>query len=166
MDIILNNQDLVKQFMVGVNHLNNIPIDSSSISNKDLKNIKLRLTLTLEKTQELFESFISLDKTSYNFDPLFNILKSKLQNIDIDSLDIDLEKVATTLADLQYISYGTAICLNIPLQECFQEVHKSNMTKLINFTGKPIYRDDGKILYDSSYTPPNIKSILDSRTSD
>lgn len=152
--------------MQGFNQLNDTPLDPDNITTKDLKNTKLRLTLTLEKTQELFESLLDSEDYSYSFEPLFNILKNKIQSIGQENININKECLANTLADLLYINYGTAVWSDIPLQKCFLEVHKANMTKLINFTGSPIYREDGKILYDSSYTPPNIKSILDSHNSD
>lgn len=147
--------------MVGFNQIGETDIDLDEITIKDVKSARLRLTLTLEKTQELFESLLDSDVHYSSFEPLFNIIKSRIQSINQDSLDIKIEDTAKNLADLAYINYGTAVWLNIPLDKCFLEVHKSNMTKLINFTGKPIYRPDGKILYDASYIPPNIKSILD-----
>ena len=165
----LNNQELVKQFMIGFNQIdgsNDYSFNVNDLTFKDIKNTKLRLTLTLEKTQELFESFLSNEFYSYHFEPLFNILKNKIQMVSESNTEINKIDVANTLADLEYINNGTAVWLNIPLQKCFLEVHKSNMSKLINFTGKPILRVDGKILYDTSYTPPNIKSIIDSHTSD
>ncbi len=162
----MNNQDLVKRFMQRLNQTSDEPLDINNITNKDIKNYKLRLTLTIEKTQELFESFLSSDEFSYNFYPLFNIIKNKIKNISEDSLEINKEELAHTLADLSYINYGTSELLNIPLQDCFLEVHRANMSKLDSYTNGPIYREDGKLLYDASYTPPNIKSILDSRTSD
>lgn len=162
----MNNQNLVQQFMQGFNQLNDTPLDPNTLTAKDLKNTKLRLTLTLEKTQELFESLLDSEDYGYSFEPLFNILKNKIQSIGQENININKEYLANVLADLLYINYGTAVWSDIPLQKCFLEVHKSNMTKLINFTGSPIYREDGKILYDTSYTPPNIKSILDSYNSD
>lgn len=156
----MDNQESVKAFMEGFNQLDDKPFDVDNLSPKDLKNIKLRLTLTIEKVQELFSSFLDQSTFTNHFDPFFSLLKNKVVNIQEENVEIDKEYVANFLADLEYINYGTAVLLEIPLQKCFEEVHKSNMTKLINFTGSPIYREDGKILYDASYTPPDIKSIL------
>lgn len=161
----MNNQNLVKQFMEGLNQVNETPLDINNLSSKDIKNIKLRLTLTLEKTQELFEAFLDKEEYSYNIEPLFNIIKKNISYQD-DNFDLNKTDIAHVIADLMYINYGTGVLFNLPLQKCFEEVHKSNMTKLINYTGNPIYRDDGKILYDNSYIPPNIKSIIDSHNSD
>lgn len=71
----------------------------------------------------------------------------------------DLENIAKELADIIYIVCGTAASYGIPLNEVFTEVHRSNMTKLVD--GKPVRRADGKILKPDGWTPPNIKAILE-----
>jgi predicted HAD superfamily Cof-like phosphohydrolase len=70
----------------------------------------------------------------------------------------DLENVAKELADIIYIVCGTAASYGIPLDRVFEAVHSSNMAKLVD--GKPIRREDGKILKPEGWTPPDIKSIL------
>jgi predicted HAD superfamily Cof-like phosphohydrolase len=70
----------------------------------------------------------------------------------------DLENIAKELADIIYIVCGTAASYGIPLDRVFDEVHKSNMAKLVD--GKPVRRADGKILKPEGWTPPNIKKIL------
>ena len=70
----------------------------------------------------------------------------------------DLENIAKELADIIYIVCGTAVSYGIPLDRVFDEVHRSNMAKLVD--GKPVRRDDGKILKPEGWTPPDIKSIL------
>jgi len=70
----------------------------------------------------------------------------------------DLENIAKELADIIYIVCGTAASYGIPLDRVFDEVHKSNMAKLVD--GKPVRRADGKILKPDGWKPPNIKSIL------
>ena len=72
----------------------------------------------------------------------------------------DLVEIADALGDMMYIIYGTAISYGIPLDDIFHEIHSSNMSKL-GEDGKPIRREDGKILKSSNYFPPNIKEILD-----
>jgi predicted HAD superfamily Cof-like phosphohydrolase len=75
----------------------------------------------------------------------------------------DIVGIADALADMIYIIHGTALVYGIPLDEVFDEVHRSNMSKL-DENGKVIYRDDGKVLKGNLYSPPNIKEILDGKT--
>ena len=62
----------------------------------------------------------------------------------------DLENVAKELADIIYIVCGTAASYGIPLDRVFNEVHRSNMEKLVD--GKVVRRDDGKTYCCSSKT--------------
>lgn len=70
----------------------------------------------------------------------------------------DLENVAKELADIIYIVCGTAASYGIPLDKVFDEVHKSNLSKLVD--GKVLRREDGKVLKGPNYIPPNIKKVL------
>lgn len=70
----------------------------------------------------------------------------------------DLVEIADALADLIYIACGTAVSYGIPLDVVFDEVHRSNMAKLVN--GKPIYREDGKVLKPEGWTPPDVERII------
>lgn len=71
----------------------------------------------------------------------------------------DLEKIARELADIIYIACGTACVYGIPLDKVFGEVHRSNMDKL-GADGKPVYREDGKVLKPEGWVAPNIKKVL------
>jgi predicted HAD superfamily Cof-like phosphohydrolase len=64
-------------------------------------------------------------------------------------------KVAKELADLLYVVYGTAVSLGIDAEEAFRRVHDSNMSKL-GLDGKPIVRDDGKVLKGPKYYEPSM----------
>lgn len=70
----------------------------------------------------------------------------------------NIPNLAKELADLMYVVYGTAAAYDIPLDDVFREVHKSNMSKLEN--GQPVFREDGKVLKGSNYEPPNINKVL------
>ena len=74
----------------------------------------------------------------------------------------DLVEVADALGDMLYILCGTIIehGLQYKIEEVFEEIQKSNMSKL-GENGEPIYREDGKVLKGPNYFKPNIKSILD-----
>jgi predicted HAD superfamily Cof-like phosphohydrolase len=71
----------------------------------------------------------------------------------------DLIGVADALADIVYVAYGTALTYGIDLDAVLHEVHRSNMSKL-GSDGKPLIRDDGKVLKSEGYFPPNVESVL------
>lgn len=73
--------------------------------------------------------------------------------------DGDVVNTAKELADILYVVYGTAVEMGIELDEVFDAVHQSNMSKL-GEDGKPIYREDGKVLKGPNYSPPNIEEVL------
>ena len=72
-----------------------------------------------------------------------------------------IENIAKELADILYVAYGTIgeYGLGDKMEKIFDEVHKSNMSKL-DREGKPVYREDGKVLKGPNYTLPDIKSVL------
>lgn len=72
----------------------------------------------------------------------------------------DLVEIADALCDILYIVYGTGITYGLPMKELFDEVHRSNMSKL-GEDGKPIRREDGKILKGPNYFKPDLASIVD-----
>lgn len=71
----------------------------------------------------------------------------------------DLENIAKELADILYIAYGTAATYGFNLDDVFDLVHASNMSKL-GADGKPIVREDGKILKGPNYQAPDIAGYL------
>jgi len=74
----------------------------------------------------------------------------------------DLVEVADALGDQLYILCGTILKhgLQHKIEEVFDEIQRSNMSKL-DSNGRPIFREDGKILKGQNYFKPNIKKILD-----
>ncbi len=71
----------------------------------------------------------------------------------------DIVAVADALGDLDYVVNGAAIEHGIVLPVITAEIHRSNMTKL-GPDGKPIYREDGKILKGEGYEPPKLAPLL------
>lgn len=71
----------------------------------------------------------------------------------------DLVGVADALGDINYVVQGFAIACGIDLDAVTEEIHTSNMTKL-GGDGKPLYRDDGKVLKGPDYRPPNLSKII------
>ena len=81
-------------------------------------------------------------------------LKDAIYNKDGTLVD-----VADALTDLLVVVYGAGHAFGIDLNECFKEVHRSNMSKL-GEDGKPIYREDGKVLKGPNYSEPDLKGIV------
>ena len=73
--------------------------------------------------------------------------------------DKDLIGIADALTDILYVTYGAGHAFGIDLDECFREVQRSNMSKL-GEDGKPIYREDGKVLKGPNYSEPDLKKTL------
>ena len=73
----------------------------------------------------------------------------------------DTVEVADALGDMLYILCGTIIEHGMQnlIEEVFEEIHKSNLSKL-DENGKPIYREDGKVIKGPNYFPPNIEKII------
>ncbi|AGS81018.1 phosphoribosyl-ATP diphosphatase [Caulobacter phage Cr30] len=71
----------------------------------------------------------------------------------------DIVEIADALADIEYFNHGTAVEYGINLDSVFSEVHSSNMSKL-GEDGKPVYREDGKVLKGPNYFKPDIEMVL------
>ena len=73
--------------------------------------------------------------------------------------DNDIIEVADALTDILVVTYGAGIAFGIDLDKCFEEVHRSNMSKLSE-EGKPIYNEYGKVMKGPNYSPPDIKKFI------
>ena len=98
--------------------------------------------------------------------PDFNTRELRLELIaeELDELsdavaDRDMIQIADALTDLLYVIYGAGHSFGIDLDECFQEVHASNMSKL-GENGRPIHREDGKVMKGPGYFEPDLEGIL------
>ena len=85
-------------------------------------------------------------------DEEFNELKEAIDNNDI-------VEVADALTDILVVTYGAGAAFGINLDKCFEEVHRSNMSKLSE-NGKPIYNEIGKVMKGPNYFKPNLKQYL------
>ena len=71
----------------------------------------------------------------------------------------DMVEIADALTDILYVVYGAGHTFGIDLDECFTEVHASNMSK-INEDGTINYDENGKVLKSPGFFPPDLESIL------
>lgn len=91
----------------------------------------------------------------------FNLMKEENEEYLQAAQNKDLVEIADALGDQLYILCGTILKhgLQNVIVEVFEEIQRSNMSKLDD-NGKPIYREDGKVMKSSNYFKPNIRSIL------
>ena len=71
----------------------------------------------------------------------------------------DIKEVADALTDILYVTYGAGHAFGIDLDKCFDEVQRSNMSKLDD-NGKPIFNENGKVLKGPNYFKPNLEKFL------
>ena len=88
------------------------------------------------------------------------LIREEFEELAVATNAMDIVEIADALTDILYVVYGAGHAFGIDLDECYHEVHRSNMSKL-GADGKPIYREDGKILKGPNYFHPNLKDILD-----
>lgn len=91
-------------------------------------------------------------------------LRHRLISEELDELGEAMDKkdllgIADALTDLLYVVYGAGHTYGINLDKCFKEVHRSNMSKL-GPDGKPLYREDGKVLKGPNFIEPNLEKFV------
>lgn len=114
-------------------------VKTSPMNIVDKRLINLRMVLIAEEAGELGAEFLDLLESTDN--------PPKLRNL------------AKELTDLLYVVYGAGQAFGIDLDKCFEEVHNSNLSKLGN-DGRPVYRDDGKVVKGPNYMAPNMRKIV------
>ena len=88
-----------------------------------------------------------------------SLIEEELEELKHAIKEKNLLEVADALTDLLYVTYGAGHAFGINLDKCFNEVQKSNMSKL-GLDGKPIYSDKGKVLKGPKYFKPNLSHFL------
>jgi predicted HAD superfamily Cof-like phosphohydrolase len=105
---------------------------------------------------------LTLDKWPPTEQDLFlrgSLLMEEFHELDdqLMSDPLNKEQIAKELADCLYVVYGTAATFGIDLDTVFGQVHESNMSKLV--AGKPVVREDGKIMKGPNYVAPDLSWI-------
>lgn len=91
----------------------------------------------------------------------FNLMKEENEEYLEAVQNNDVVEIADALGDMLYILCGTILehGLQHKIEEVFDEIQRSNMSKL-GADGKPIYREDGKVMKGPNYFKPNFEEIL------
>ena len=92
----------------------------------------------------------------------YNLMKEENEEYLEAAQKNDLIEVADALGDMLYILCGTILShgMQHKISEVFKEIQRSNMSKL-GSDGKPIYREDGKVLKGPNYFKPDIAAVLE-----
>jgi len=90
----------------------------------------------------------------------YDLIKEELDEFQEALNDKSLQEVADSLTDILYVTYGAGHAFGINLDKCFDEVQRSNMSKL-GADGKPIYNEHGKVMKGPNYFEPNLKKFID-----
>ena len=118
-----------------------------------------------EKVGVFMKTFVQNVKQSSSFSSeKINALRVSLIKEEVDELieamnKKDLVEVADALTDILYVTYGAGHAFGINLDDCFEEVQNSNMSKL-DKDGKPIYNDKGKVMKGPKYFKPDLSKFI------
>ena len=88
-----------------------------------------------------------------------DLIKEELDELKEAITKKDIVEVADALTDILYVTYGAGHSFGIDLDKCFDEVQRSNMSKL-GKDGKPIFNENGKVMKGPNYFQPNLKKYL------
>lgn len=123
----------------------------------------------LKSVEEFHDSFgiknnhaPTVDVSSDQIKLRYDLMKEENDEYIEAAKNGDLVEVADALGDQLYILCGTILKHGMQdiIMDVFDEIHRSNMSKL-DENGKPIYREDGKVLKGKNYFRPDIQKVLD-----
>ena len=114
------------------------PVDIPASDSRLISQYALRKILIREEADEAMEAFDAILRSGPTKDNVAHLTKE--------------------LADILYVVYGAAVTFGLPLEEVFDRVHTSNLSKLVD--GKPLKREDGKVLKGPNYQPPKLDDLF------
>ena len=87
-----------------------------------------------------------------------SLITEELEELVEGFANEDIVEIADAITDLLYVVKGAAIDCGLDLEPLFEEVHRSNMTKI----GSK-FRSDGKIMKSASFEEPKLLEIIQSQ---
>ena len=88
-----------------------------------------------------------------------NLIEEELDELKEAIYNKNIKEVADALTDILYVTYGAGHSFGVNLDDCFNEVQNSNMSKL-GADGKPIYNDNGKVMKGPYYFKPDLSKFV------
>jgi predicted HAD superfamily Cof-like phosphohydrolase len=95
-------------------------------------------------------------------DLYLKLIREEFEELMLAYKNRDIVEIADACADLKWVIEGLEITLELPQQQLWNEVSRSNLSK-ISSNGKVMKREDGKVLKPEGWSPPNIGAILNFR---
>ena len=89
-----------------------------------------------------------------------DLIEEELNELKEAIKNNDLVEVADALTDILYVTYGAGHSFGVDLDKCFDEVQRSNMSKL-GADGNPIYNESGNVMKGPNYSAPDLKKIIE-----
>ncbi len=89
----------------------------------------------------------------------YDLIKEELNEFEEAIRGNNLKEIADSLTDILYVTYGAGHAFGINLDKCFDEVQRSNMSKL-GEDGKPIYNEQGKVMKGPNYFKPDLNKFI------
>ena len=89
----------------------------------------------------------------------YDLINEELEELQDAIKDKNMLEIADALTDILYVTYGAGHAFGIDLDKCFDEVQKSNMSKL-DLNGKPIYNESGKVMKGPNYFKPDLSKFV------
>ena len=89
----------------------------------------------------------------------YELIKEELEELNQAIKDKNIREIADALTDILYVTYGAGHAFGINLDQCFDEVQKSNMSKL-GADGRPIYNENGKVMKGPNYFKPDLTKFV------
>lgn len=124
------------------------------------KDIKLEMVREFNKTYDIIigkkPNVLSVEESELKY----KLMLEELEEYAAACKEENLVEISDAVVDMMYILYGIILShgLSDVFFDMFDEVHKSNMSKLEN--GKVLRRSDGKIMKGTEYFKPNLKQFL------
>lgn len=138
---------MTDEFITAMGQDKNVELDKYD----DLDVLRLRMSLLREELREVEEEAGNIEDVIYQ-----GVIEGEVSQEDLKRVKAALLK---ELCDLQYVLSGFVVTFGLPLDEAFKRVHESNMSKL-GPDGKPIYREDGKVLKGPNYKKPDLSDLV------
>ena len=88
-----------------------------------------------------------------------SLINEELEEFKVAIKNNDLKEAIDALTDILYVTYGAGHAFGVNLDKCFDEVQRSNMSKLGD-NKKPIYNEHGKVMKGPNYFKPNLSKFI------